>query len=389
MLIETDGTEILEKLTTAKQRIVINEGSSRSGKTYAIIQHLVNIALANKNKNLVFSIVRKTLPSLKASAYRDFLEILEKYGIYNENFHNKSDLAYMLSGNLFEFFSMDQYDKVKGRKRDYLFMNEANEDGISFNHFTQLSMRTSLQIFIDYNPSHDEFHWIEDKVKKRKNVVVFHSTYIDNPFLSDETIFEIESLKDTDPNLWRIYGLGLMGIASVRIYTHFQYVDTLPIEYNEMFYSLDFGYNHPTSLNQIIEVDDKYYVHELIYSSGLTNSDLIRKMEELKIDKNKFIFCDSAEPQRIEELRRAGFNAYGSNKDVKKGIDTVKSKKIYITKDSINLQKEARGYSWKTTADGKILDEPVKLNDDGMDSMRYGVHTYLEMKNKQPNIRVI
>lgn len=377
-------TKIFHQTIQSNKRIVINEGSSRSSKTYSTMQVLIQLALQETGQ--VFTIVRKTLPSLKATAMKDFFEVLNKYGIYDDDHHNKSTNTYSLHGNEIEFISVDDYSKVKGRKRKYLFMNEANE--FLYNDFVQLSMRTTGTIFMDYNPSHDENHWIEEKIKTRDDVEVFRSTYKDNPFLNKETINEIERLKDTDPNLWRIYGLGLMGIASARIYQHFQLCDELP-EAGETFYGLDFGFNHPTALVEIREYDDAYYVDELIYASGMTNNDLIEKMRDLEVKRGKYLFCDSAEPNRIEEIKRAGFNAHLSDKDVRKGIDTIKSKKIYITKRSVNLQKEYRGYSWKTTADGAILDEPVRINDDALCAMRYGVHTYLTKKAKRPNIRLL
>ncbi len=348
------------------------------------MQVLINIAL--KETGEVFTVVRKTLPALKSTAMKDFFEILDTYKIYKEEFHNKSTNSYFLHGNEFEFISVDDYSKVKGRKRKYLFMNEANE--LTYNDFVQLSIRTTGQIFMDYNPSHSEDHWIEEKIKTRNDVDVFKSTYKDNPFLNQETINEIERLKDADPNLWRIYGLGLMGIASARIYNHFQLCDELP-ESGETIYGLDFGFNHPTALVEIREYDDAYYIDELIYASGMTNNDLIEKMRDLGINKGKYLFCDSAEPNRIEEIRRAGFNAHLSDKDIRKGIDTIKSKKIYITKRSINLLKEYRSYSWKTTTDGAILDEPVRVMDDALCAMRYGIYTYIAKRAKRPNIRLL
>lgn len=384
MKLALEATPIFDRTQGRTERIVINEGSSRSSKTYSIMQMLFVKML--KESGILITVTRKTLPSLKATAYRDFLDILNKNDVYNPANHNKTELTYRIGNNEIEFISVDNFEKVKGRKRDYLFCNEANE--LNFNDFTQLALRTTKQIFMDYNPSHDEYHWIEEKIKTRDDIFIIKSTYKDNPFNSKETIMEIERLKDTDPNLWRIYGLGLMGIASARIYTHFELIDEMP-EQGETIYGLDFGFNHPTALVEVREYDDAYYVDELIYESGMTNLDLIERMRELGVQKGKFVFCDSAEPARIEEIRRSGFNAHSSDKDVKKGIDTLKSKKIYITKRSINLQKEHKGYSWKTTADGKILDEPVRVNDDLMCAARYAIHTYITGKTKRPNIRTL
>ena len=163
----------------------------------------------------------------------------------------------------------------------------------------------------------------------------------------------------------------------------------LPEEFDEKIYCLDFGFNNPMCLLEIRIKDKKAYVKELLYQTGLLTSDLIAKLEDLKIDKNKFLFCDSAEPDRIEEIRRAGYNTRKSDKEVKKGIDTVKSTPVFITKDSVNTLKESRMYSWKVTTDGKILEDPVKLNDHAMDTMRYGIRSYFTMLNTQPNVRTM
>jgi phage terminase large subunit len=384
MKLSLEATPVFDKNIGRTERIVINEGSSRSSKTYSLMQMFV-IKLF-REKDILITVVRKTLPALKSTAYRDFLDILKSNNLYVEYNHNKTELTYTINSNEIEFISVDNFQKIKGRKRTYLFCNEANE--LVYNDFTQLAMRTTKQIFMDYNPSHDEYHWLEEKVKTRDDVYIIKSTYKDNPFNTPEVIKEIERLRETDPNLWRIYGLGLMGIASARIWTHFELVDEMP-EGGETMYGLDFGYNHPTALMHIKEYDDAYYVDELIYESGLTNNDLIEKMRQLEVQKGKFVFCDSAEPNRIEEIRRAGFNAHSSDKDVKKGIDTVKSKKIYVTKRSTNVLKEYKGYSWKTTADGKILDEPVRVNDDAMCAIRYPINTYNTNKANRPNIRLL
>lgn len=326
-----------------------------------------------ETKKEIYTVARKTLPALKASAYRDFLEIIKTNEVYNENMHNKSDLTYQVGNVLFEFISVDQFDKVKGRKRKHLYINEANE--MNYQDFTQLALRTTGGIYMDLNPSHATDHWIETKIKNRDDCEVVHSTYKDNPFLDNQTIFEIERLEKTDPNLWRIYGLGELGISEARIWTHFGLCDELPDNYSRRVYSVDFGYNHPTAVSEVREKDDIYFARELVYESGLTNQDLIKRLNEIGVDKRDVLYCDSAEPQRIEELRRAGFNAQPANKDVNKGIDTVKSKEVNITKDSINIQKESRSYSWQTKPDGTITDKPVKEKDHSMDSIRYAIHS--------------
>jgi len=351
-------------------RIILNQGSSRSTKTYSICQ--LFIALQHKESAL-FTIARKYLPSLRASAYRDYLEILKEVDIYNPDNHNKSELSYRIGDSECEFISVDQHEKIKGRKRKYLFMNEANE--FDYNDFVQLSLRTTGKIFMDFNPSHDNYHWIETKIKTRDDVEIIHSTYKDNPFLEKETINEIERLKDNDPNLWKIYGLGIMGLVENLIFTHWQLIDVLPE--GDDYYGLDFGYNNATCLSYIVEKDKDIYGKEIIYETRLTNRDLIAKMEQLEISKDKEIIADAEDPGRIKEIQEAGFNCIASDKgkdSVKKSIDELKSRGFYITRDSPNAQKELRGYKWKEK-DGRIIDEPVKFNDHFLDSIRGAVYT--------------
>jgi len=361
MKLNIKASGVFEKNYNATERVVLNVGSSRSSKTYSLCQMLITKALAEPLPE-VYTISRKTLPALKASAYRDFLEILQNADIYNPENHNKSDLTYQLNNTLVEFISVDQFDKVKGRKRKVLYMNEANE--FSYQDYTQLALRTTGQIFMDLNPSHAQEHWIEEKIKVRDDCRVIHSTYKNNPFLDQQTIFEIERLEHTDPNLWRIYGLGEMGIAEARIFTHFKLCDSLPEVYNQRVYGLDFGFNHPTALIEVREVDDVYYCKEIIYEKGLLNSDLITRLGELGISSGDIIYCDHSRADHIQEIKNAGFNAQKANKAVEKGIDTVKSKEVFLTKDSTNCIKESGSYSYKTTTDGKVLEEPVKINDD-------------------------
>ena len=379
MDLKIQGSEILETNYQSKARVTLNEGSSRSSKTYSIMQMLLVKMLEEENK--IITVARKTLPALKGSAYRDWLEILNTNKLYNPNNHNKSELIYKIGTNEIEFISVDNFDKVKGRKRDYLFCNEANE--LSWEDYNQLALRTNKQIYLDLNPSHTLDHWIETKIKTKKDLNIIHSTYKDNPFLPQAIIDEIEDLQNTDQNLWRIYGLGIMGIMEDRIYTHFKLCDELPEHYDEKIYGLDFGFNHPTSLVEVRMKENIVYAKEIIYESHLTNAMLIDKMNMLEIPKTDYIYADSEDPNRIEEIRMAGYCVYAVEKgkdSVKAGIDNLKSSQVFITKDSLNAQKELNSYCWKKRPDGTILDEPIKFKDDFLDSLRYATWS---IRNKQ------
>lgn len=369
MELKLKATVVFEKTREAKTRIVVNEGGSRSSKTYSIAQMFFLKML--EEDGILISVVRKTTPALKATAYKDFLEVLKTNGVYSEANHNKTDMTYKIGSNEIEFFSLDEPQKVRGRKRTYLWANEANE--LSYEDWKQLLMRTSKQAFIDYNPS-ESFHWIYDKVLTRDDITLIKSTYKDNPFLDVEIIKEIERYKETDENYWKIYGLGERGTPQSTIYPKYELVDELPE--GEVVYGLDFGFNNPSSLCKVVIKDDNVYAEEVIYEKGLTNADLIARLNSLEIAKNVIIYADSEDPNRIEEIRQAGYWIEKSNKDVKKGIDSLKSRKIFITKRSVNGIKEIQMYKYKQK-DDQILDEPVKLNDHFMDSLRYAVHSHI------------
>ena len=357
-------------LNQSDKRISVMQGGSRSGKTYNIILWFIIKLMQERGKTL--SIVRQSLPSIKGSVLRDFIEILLKMGIYSEANHNKTEQTYNLNGNLVEFVSVDQPHKIRGRKRQYLFMNECTE--MSYEAWVQLTMRTEGKIVVDYNPS-DEYHWVFDKVITRDDADFNITTYKDNPFLAPELIAEIERLKDADENYWLIYGLGQKGNINDAVYTHWRTCNELP--QGETVYGLDFGYNNPSALVKVVFYDGNAYCQEMLYETKLTTNDLVEKIRALEISQYDEIFCDAAEPKTIEELIRCGLNAKPANKDVREGIRKVKSLPFYVTLDSVNFIKELKNYKWKTDKNGKKLDEPVKFMDHICDSARYAIYTKL------------
>lgn len=365
------ATNVFERNYNATSRIIVNQGGTRSSKTYSIAQVFIVRLLQSRGR--ILSIVRKSLPSLKYSVMMDFFEILDKMKYYHPENHNKTENTYVLNGNLVQFLSLDQPQKKRGAKRNYLWLNEANE--FNYEDYLQLAMRTTDQIVLDFNPS-DEFHWIYDNVITRDDCTFIQSTYKDNPFLEQSIITEIERLRDTDENYWRIYGLGERGRSESKVYSNWSLVDEMPEKCDEYFYGLDFGFNNPTSLVRVGLYDKEIYVDEIIYQSHLTNSDLIEKMKDCVID-GVTIKADCAEPDRISELRRAGFSVSESKKgknSVNDGIDQIKRTKMFVTKRSVNVIKELKSYQWKQNKDGQILDEPVKFNDHAMDAIRYAVY---------------
>jgi len=362
---------VYDYLLKSGKRITVMQGGARSGKTYNILLFFV-IKLLNETGK-VLTVCRDSLPSIKGSVLRDFLDILLKMEIYSEDNHNKTENTYVLNGNLIEFVSVDQPHKIRGRRRNYLFLNEANE--LNYDSWMQLVFRTEEKIVLDYNPS-DEYHWIYEQVVPRDDCDFYITTYLDNPFISKELIDEIERLELADVNYWRVYGLGQRGISQDTIYTHWQMCKEMPGK-GEVFYGQDFGYNVESALVKVEFYEGAMYWEEMLYQTRLTTNDLIDEYRILGIHRSDEIYADSAEPKTIEEIARAGYNIQEADKEVLEGIRMIKSMPLYITERSTNIMKEIKNYKWKVDRDGKRLDEPVKFRDHAMDAGRYGVFTKL------------
>jgi len=311
---------------------------------------------------------------------RDFLDILKQHDKYDEELHNKSNSEYELSGNLVEFISLDQPQKVRGRKRNLLFINEANE--LDFEDWQQLVFRTEDKIILDYNPS-DEYHWIYDKVKEREDADFYITTYLDNPFLEPSIKAEIERLKDTDEQYWQIYGLGQKGISKATIF-NFTETNVIPEDAEFVSYGADAGYtNDPTTLVSVYKKDYNLYIKEHLYQTQMTTVDIHNKWKQIGITREP-IYFDSAEPRLIEELRRMGWNVRPSIKgadSVNAGIDLLKRFKIHIYKDSHNAIQEFRNYKWQEDKSGKLMNKPVDKNNHLIDATRYATYSVLSKPN--------
>ena len=363
---EIKSTVIFEKNYAALEgphRFIINEGGSRSSKTYSLCQLMVIYCLQNSGK--VVSIIRKTFPALRATVLRDFIEILKEMGIYSLDSHNKSEHIYTFSnGSIVEFFSVDDEQKIRGRKRDIAWCNEANE--LYFDDFTQLNMRTEFKLIFDYNPS-DSSSWLYELPKEES--ILIKSTYRDNPFLPNSIRSQIEDLKRTDEALYQIYALGEKAISKSNIYSNWTFISHRPARFVNYVYGLDFGYNHPTALMRVYWCDNDIYIEPVIYESYLTTTMLIEKLQAIGIEQTVTIMADYSRPEIIQEMNIAGFDVQNANKVVKKGIDNVKTFGVFC-QDHKDLKREYENYKWKKIGDF-ITDEPVKLFDDAMDAVRY------------------
>jgi phage terminase large subunit len=369
MRVKVQTNKVFAVLKDSRKRVTSLRGGTRSGKTYNVLLFLI-LVWARLAQNQICTVARNTMPALRASAMRDFLEILHRLNLYREESHNKTANEYQLGSNLFEFIGVDQSERVRGRKRDVLFLNEANENDLE--SFRQLALRTTEKIIIDYNPS-EAFSWVYDDVETREDCEVEVTTYKDNPFLEDSLVSEIERLKDADEDYWKIYGLGEIAAGSTRIFTHWKPVTETAYPYGkgEAAYGLDFGYNNPTALTETILYDNTLFWREMLYQTKLTTADLIEKLKTFPELKHGRIIADAAEPKTIEEIERAGFQIEAGHKGVKDTVDFVKSKPLRIHEGSANLLREVKRYSWKKDKNGNILDEVVKFDDHAIDGGRY------------------
>ena len=367
---EIQTNKVFRHCDNATKKILVEQGGTRSGKTYNILLWII-FKYCYENSKKTITICRKTFPAVRGTVMRDFLDILKIHQLYNEENHAKSANEYYINGNLIEFISLDQPQKIRGRKRDLLFVNEANE--INFEDWQQLIFRTNDRIIIDYNPS-DEFHWIYDKVLTRDDVEFYQTTYKDNPFISEEIIQEIERLKDTDENYWRVYGLGERGQSRSLVFT-FQTTKDIPTEAKLIARGLDFGFsNDSTALVETYILDQNMYVNELIYRTGMTNQDIGNEFARLKLDRRDEVFCDSAEPKSIEEIHRMGWNVKPTYKgSINIGIDMIRRYKLNVTEGSLNIIKELRNYKYIEDKNGQLTNKPIDAFNHAIDALRYSI----------------
>jgi phage terminase large subunit len=327
--------------------------------------------------NKVFSIVRKTLPALKGSVLRDLQEILIKLELYNPNDWHAVDGYFKLGSNIIEWFSVDDETKLRGRKRDYLFINEATE--LSEEEYIQLVLRTADRIVIDLNPSLWQ-SWIYD-LEGREDVFYTIVTYKQNPFLGAAQIKEIENLQFKDANLWRVFGLGQKGVPTRVVFNHQQTIDSIPNECKLLGYGIDFGWQDPSVLVGVYQMDDSIFVNEMIYARHITIPDFIYRIKDLGLNLRDDFIADSANPQAIEEMRRNGINCKPVLKStILHGIDLMKRNNLFITANSTNTLGEFQQYVWKQDKNLKNLDEPIDAWNHSLDAIRYVLQMKLNKK---------
>lgn len=363
------------------KRINVIYGGAGSGKSYSVAQLFIRRLYEENDIRML--VLRKTLPALRITAYQLIRDLLREYDL--PFMLNKSEMLIRNGTSEILFKSLDDPEKIKSYEGNYLWIEEATE--ITYTDFTQLNLRLRRknqkhinQMYLTFNPI-SCFHWLNMQLieSAREDIAIHHSTYKDNPFLSKEYIAELEGL--TDENFYKIYTLGEFGELKNIIYSNYIVEDLANIEhYDTVIYGLDFGYNNPNALIEVGIKDNEYYLSERLYETHMTNQDLIGKMKEIIQPRNSTIIADSAEPARIDEIKRADFDIHPADKSVKDGIDFIKSQKLHINKNSTNLISELRGYKYKEDKDGNVLEDPVKFRDHLMDAMRYAMYSQTKQK---------
>lgn len=361
--INIDTTVTFQNLLDSTNRIQQHIGGTRSGKTYAILQFLLVKAIEKDGLNI--TVVRKSGPVLKRTTMKDFVDILKSLDIYREDDFNITDKVWSYYNSQITFVSTDDPDKLRGLKQNILFIDEASE--IDEESYFQLSIRTTDNIILAYNPTVSPYHWL----RQMGDCDRYITTYKDNPYLPKEMVKAIEELESKNPKYWKIYGLGEFAPNDRAIF-QFDIVDYIDGEFIAM--GMDFGFsNDPTTLVSVYKNGEELWLDERLYEKGLVTSDIVNRLKSFGIQREE-IWCDSAEPRLVEELYRSGFNA----KVVKKGPDSIKfgigvlqNYKIHVTKTSQNLINEMYGYQWSVDKYGYVTDTPEGGLDHLVDAVRY------------------
>lgn len=350
-------------------RYIVNKGSTRSSKTYSLLQLLFFIA-EYSDKPKVISIVSESMPHLKKGCIRDFKEILQKENKWNARQWNATDKMYRINNCIIEFFSADNPSKVHGPSRNILYINECIN--IEYEVFRQLAIRTTETIFLDCNPCFE--FWLDQKVLLNDDAILIHSTYRDNEYLTEAQVKEIESNRG-DKNWWQVYGEGLTGSLKGSIMANWEVVKEMPPTYKNRWIGIDFGFtNDPTAIVDIRLSEGELWIDELLYDKGYDNMMISNTLRSYGIPQDTPIVADSAEPKSISEIRSQGWRVEPAQKgkdSIVTGISILNRYRKRITQRSTNIINEYRNYRWQTDINGEATNRPIDRYNHSIDAQRY------------------
>jgi phage terminase large subunit len=382
-------TTSINKILSLNGRIKIIQGGTSAGKTFGILPILIDKCA--KENGLEVSVVAETIPHLRRGALKDFLKIMRWTNRYFDDRFNKTLLRYdFANGSSIEFFSADDASKLRGARRDILYINECNN--VTFEAYNELSIRTKKEVYLDFNPA-NEF-WVHKELKDEPDTDFIILTYKDNEALDESIVSQIEKNRDKAAtssywaNWWRVYGLGQVGSLEGVVFTNWKEIDTIPNEAKLIGIGLDFGYtNDPTAAIEIYNYNGTRIINELVYRTGMVNSDIAKILPSGVI-----IYADSSEPKSIEEIRRQGKTIKGVTKgadSINYGIDVMQRQDYLVTKQSTNLIKELRSYCWDTDKQGQRMRRPIDHYNHAIDALRYHEMEAIGLKSNygQYNIR--
>lgn len=379
------ATTSTRKLLTLQKRIRGVAGGTSAGKTISILQILIDYAQSTRNE--LISVVSESFPHLRRGAIRDFLNIMQEQGYYDDTAWSRGEYTYTFpTGSKIEFFSADMPGKVRGPRRDVLFINEANN--VDYESFDQLRVRTRKVIWLDWNPT-NEFWWYTE-VAPHYDHDFLTLTYKDNEALDQTIIDDIESHKH-NKNWWQVYGLGQLGEVEGRIYSGWTIIEDIPPEARLERRGLDFGYaNDPSTIVDIYYYNGAFVLDERLYRKGMTNKQLADYLNVIE-QASTLVFADSAEPKSIDEIASYGVPIVPAQKgpgSITQGISYIQDQRILVTKRSLNLIKEYRNYLWTTDRDGKVQPVPEPGNDHCLDAVRYALAQYIFTNKREAGIVV-
>ena len=377
-------TTAIRKLYALKKRKKVIQGGTSAGKTFGILPILIDRCI--RTPMLETSVVSESIPHLRRGAMKDFLKIMIETNRFRDNQWNRSSLKYTFTnGSYIEFFSVEQPDKLRGARRNVLYVNEANN--VPFEAYTQLSIRTSGDIWIDFNPTAN--FWAHKEVVAQQDADFITLTYLDNEALPQTIVDDIESARERAKtseywsNWWKVYGLGQIGSLEGVCIKEWKEIK-LPLEARLLCYGMDFGYsNDPSTLIALYKYNNAYIFDEVIYQKKLLNSDISSLFRSHDI--NGVVYADSAEPKSIAELRTYGHKVVPCTKgkdSIVYGINLINQNEIFVTSRSKNLIKELQSYTWMKDREGNTINKPIDSFNHCIDAARYAITSQLKTPNK-------